>query len=324
MGTHSGLGWWLGRRIALGLVTLVVVSMVIFAVTHVLPSDPARSILGQFAAPAQLHAVTLELGLNKPVLTQYFSWIGGVLHGNFGISYATKAPVLSLIGPRLENSLTLMAVAALIAVPLSAVLGLMAATKRDRFPDHVISIFTIGTSGIPEFVTGILLTLVFATTLLHLLPAIDVTPPGQNPLTAPTGMILPVATLVIAVIPYLTRLVRGSMIEVLESPYVEMARLKGVPEKQVIRQHALRNALVPAIQGTGLSLIYLVGGVVVVEYLFNYPGMGEALASSVSTRDLPMIQGIGLVFACMFVLFNIVADLLTVYATPRLRTELLG
>jgi len=315
---------WLARRLALGLATLVVVSIVIFIVTHVLPSDPARAILGHFAEPVQLQAVTHELGLNKPVVSQYFSWIGNVLQGNFGVSFATKAPVLGLIGPRLENSLTLLGVVALIAIPLSAGLGVLAAVRRDKFLDHAVSIWTIGTAGLPEFVIGILLSLFFATTLLHLVPAIDVTPPGENPLAAPTGMILPVATLVIAVIPYLTRLVRGSMIEVLGSPYVEMARLKGIPERHVVRSHALRNAVVPAIQGTALSMIYLLGNVVVVEYLFNYPGMGQALASAVSTRDLPMIQGLGLVFATMFVLFNIVADLLTVYATPRLRTELLG
>jgi peptide/nickel transport system permease protein len=137
-------------------------------------------------------------------------------------------------------------------------------------------------------------------------------------------MILPVGTLVIAVQPYLTRLVRGAMIEVLESPYVEMARLKGVPERHVIRRHALRNALAPAIQGTALALIYLLGSVVVIEFLFNYPGMGEALASSVGLRDIPMIQGIALVFAAMFILFNIIADLLIIFVTPRLRTELLG
>jgi peptide/nickel transport system permease protein len=217
-----------------------------------------------------------------------------------------------------------LAVVALIAVPLSAALGVFAAKRRDRRVDHAITAFSIGTSGLPEFVIGIALAICFATTLLHVVPAIDVSPPGQNPLAHPQGMILPVATLVIAVLPYLTRLVRGAMIEVLETPYVEMARLKGVPEGYVIRRHALRNAVVPAIQGTALTLIYLLGNVVVVEYLFNYPGMGEALANSVGLRDLPMIQGIAIVFAAMFILFNIVADILIVLATPRLRTELFG
>jgi peptide/nickel transport system permease protein len=318
------LGRWLLRRTALGILALLVVSILIFLLTHVLPSDPARAILGHFAQPVQLHIVTRELGLDKPLLSQYLTWIGGVVHGDFGVSFATKQPVLNLIGPRFENSLTLLLVVALIAVPVSTALGVIAARHRDRRVDHAISVFSVGTAGIPEFVIGILLAICFATTVLHLVPAIDVIPPGQNPLSAPTGMILPVGTLVIAVQPYLTRLVRGAMIEVLESPYVEMARLKGVPERHVIRRHALRNALAPAIQGTALALIYLLGSVVVIEFLFNYPGMGEALASSVGLRDIPMIQGIALVFAAMFILFNIIADLLIIFVTPRLRTELLG
>jgi peptide/nickel transport system permease protein len=308
----------------LGLAALFVVSILIFILTHVLPSDPARAILGHFAEPSELKFVTQELGLNRPIVPQYLSWIGGVLHGNFGTSFATKESVLATIGPRLENSLTLLIVVALIAVPLAGALGVYAAKRRDTRVDHVISAFTIGTSGLPEFVIGIFLAIIFATTVLHVVPAIDISPPGQNPLSAPKGMILPVATLVIAVLPYLTRLVRGSMIEALETPYVEMARLKGVPERQVLSRHALRNALVPAIQGTSLTLIYLLGNVVVVEYLFNYPGMGEALANAVSLRDLPMIQGIAITFAAMFILFNILADLAIVYATPRLRTELFG
>jgi peptide/nickel transport system permease protein len=318
------LARWLARRLALGLATLVVVSIILFTVTHVLPANPARAILGQFAEKQQLDIVNRELGLDRPIVTQYFSWVGDVLKGSLGDSYATKAPVLDVVGPRLVNSLTLLLVVVVISVPLSAALGVAAARRRDNVLDHAISIFTIGSNALPEFVIGILLSLVFATTLLQIVPAIEVTPPGQNPIEHPAGMILPVATLVIAVIPYLTRLVRGSMIEALDSPYVEMARLKGIPEQSVVRSHALRNALVPAIQGTALTLTYLLGNVVVVEYLFNYPGLGQALASAVSTRDLPMIQGIGIVFAAMFVLFNILADLLTIYATPRLRTELFG
>jgi peptide/nickel transport system permease protein len=321
---RGALAKWLLRRLLLGLVALFVVSIFIFLLTHVLPSDPARAILGHFAEPSELKLVTQQLGLDKPLPTQYLSWIGGALHGDLGTSFATKNAVLSLIGPRLENSLTLLVVVAVIAVPLSAFLGVIAAKRRDKRLDHAITAFTIGTSGLPEFVIGIVLAILFATTVLNLVPAIDVSPPGQNPLSAPEGMILPVATLVIAVLPYLTRLVRGSMIEALETPYVEMARLKGVPERYVLRRHALRNAVVPAIQGTSLTLIYLLGNVVVVEYLFNYPGLGEALASSVGLRDLPMIQGIAIVFAAMFILFNIVADLLIIFATPRLRTEFIG
>jgi peptide/nickel transport system permease protein len=316
------LGRWLARRVGLGLVSLVFVSILIFLLTHILPSDPARAILGHFAEPSQLKAVTKQLGLDKPLLTQYFSWMSGVVQGHLGTSFATKGSVTTIILPRLRNSLELLVLVAVIAVPLSILLGMRAAARRDSVFDHTVSLSTIGLTGLPEFVIGILLTLLLAVGVFHLLPAISTT--AGNPLGSPKAMLLPVATLVVATLPYLTRLVRGSMIEALGSPYVEMARLKGVPERPVVRRHALRNALVPVTQGTGLTLIYLLGNVVVIETLFNYPGLGSVLVSSVSGRDLPMIQAIALVFAAMFILFNIVADLLTIFATPRLRTELMS
>jgi peptide/nickel transport system permease protein len=309
------------RRVALGVLTLACVSLLIFTLTHVLPSDPARAVIGQFAEPAQIAAVKEQLGLNEPLVTQYLDWIGGVLRGDLGDSYQAREPVTNLIGFRLENSLTLLVLVALFSIPLSVLLGVAAAKRRDSGLDHGVSITTIFFSGMPEFVIGIALTVVFGATMLDLFPTVDVTPPGENPLSHPDGMVLPVATLVIAVVPYLTRLVRASMIEALDSTYVEMARLKGVPERQVLRRHAFRNAMVPMIQASGHTLVYLLGNVVVIEFLFNYPGVGQALAASVSARDLPMIQGIALVFGAMFVLFNMLADLLTVYATPRLRTE---
>jgi peptide/nickel transport system permease protein len=319
-GRHR-LARWIARRLALGVLSLFFVSILIFIVTHVLPSDPARSILGHFAEKSQLDALNKALGLDRPVLSQYFSWIGGVLHGDLGVSYATRTPIAHTIFQRLENSLILVAIVAVIAVPLSMALGLLAATKRDRLVDHAVTTWTLGTAGLPEFVIGILLSLFFAVGVLHLFPAVNASG-AENPLAHPDGMVLPVATLVIAVIPYLTRLMRGSMIEALDSSYVEMARLKGVPERSVGRRHAFRNALVPIIQGTALTLIYLLGNVVVVENLFNYPGLGQLFVRAVSVRDLITVQACALVFASMFILFNIIADLLTVYASPRLRTEM--
>jgi peptide/nickel transport system permease protein len=319
---HRRLARWLARRIALGVLSLVCVSILIFVLTHVLPSDPARAVLGHFAEPVQLKAVDRQLGLDKPLLTQYFSWVGNVVQGHLGTSYATHAAVSAIIKPRLLNSLELLVLVAVITVPLSILLGLLAASRRDSPFDHFASLSTIGLNGLPDFVIGILLTLLLAVGVFHLLPAISTT--GGNPLGNPKAMILPVATLVVATVPYLTRLVRGSMIEALESPYVEMARLKGVPERRVVRRHALRNALVPVTQGTSLTLIYLLGNIVVIEALFNYPGLGGVLVSSVSVRDLPMVQAIALIFAAMFILFNIAADLLTILATPRLRTEVMS
>jgi peptide/nickel transport system permease protein len=312
---------FLAHRFAFAVLTLACVSVLIFTVTHVLPSDPARAVIGQFAEPAQIAAVEKQLGLDQPVLDQYFDWMGGVVRGDLGDSYQAKEPVLSLLSDRLENSLTLLALVALIGIPLSVVLGILAAKRRDSALDHGVSLTTIVLSGLPEFVVGIVLSLIFGAAMLDLLPTVDVTPPGESPLSYPKGMVLPVVTLVIAIVPYLTRLVRASMIEALDSSYVEMARLKGVPERQVLRRHAFRNAMVPMIQASGHMLVYLLGNVVVIEFLFNYPGMGQALANSVGARDLPMIQGIALIFGAMFVLFNMIADVLTVYATPRLRTE---
>jgi peptide/nickel transport system permease protein len=312
---------FLVRRVAWGLLTLVCVSILIFTLTHVLPSNPARAVIGQFAEPEQIAAVEKELGLDQSVVTQYFDWIGGVVHGDLGSSYQAKQPVLDLLGQRLENSLTLLALVALLAIPISVALGILAAKRRDSAFDHGVSMSTILLAGLPEFVIGIALTLVFGAAILDILPTVDVTPAGENPLSNPDAMVLPVATLVLAVVPYLSRLVRASMIEALDSSYVEMARLKGVPEKCVLRRHAFRNAMVPMIQASGHTLVYLLGNVVVVEFLFNYPGMGQALANSVGARDLPMIQGIALIFGAMFILFNMIADLLTVYASPRLRTE---
>src|SRR5689334_21517905 len=182
-GRHR-LARWLLRRFALGVLSLFFVSILIFVLTHVLPSDPARSILGHFAEKAQLDALNQALGLDKPVISQYFSWIGGVLHGDLGISYATRDPVAHTIFNRLENSLILVAIVAIIAVPLSMVLGLLAATKRDRLADHAVTTWTLGTAGLPEFVIGILLSLIFAVGLLHLVPAVNASG-GDNPLTHP-------------------------------------------------------------------------------------------------------------------------------------------
>lgn len=318
---RMGIWLWVLRRVVLGVLTLFIVSVLVFLVTHVLPGDPARSVLGQFAEPKQLALVKRQLGLDASLLSQYSSWISGAIHGDLGTSFATHSAVGPLVLARLENSLTLLALVCLITIPVSISLGVLSARRRDTAFDHGVVGASVALAGLPEFVIGILLVTLLSTTVFHLLPAIDVVTPGENPILHPVGLVLPGLTLVLATVPYLTRLFRGSMIEALQTPYVEMARLKGVPERVVLRRHALRNALVPGIQGIGLMLMYLLGNIVVVEYLFNYPGLGSELASAVSLRDLPLIQGLAMTLATMFIMFNIVADLLTVYATPRLRTE---
>jgi len=312
---------WILRRVLFGLFTLLVISILIFFATHVLPGNAAQAILGHTATPARVHQLERQLGLDRPVLAQYWTWLSNAVGGNFGSSLAANEPVTTLIGSPLVNTLVLLGLTALIAVPVSLAVGVLAATRQNGPLDAGISAVSITLAALPEFVIGIVLVTLFATQVLKLLPSVALIPPGQDPLSSGTAMILPVATLTLAVIPYLSRLVRGSMIDVLGSEYVTMARLKGLRPRTILVRHVLRNALVPAIQGTALSLAYLLGGVVTIEYLFAYPGLGSALIAAAGERDVPVIQAICLIFAAGYVIFNMIADLLTIYVTPRLRTQ---
>jgi peptide/nickel transport system permease protein len=262
----------------------------------------------------------VHLGLDRSAVSQYLHWLGGLVVLDFGTSLVGNVPVSSLLGPALVNSLCLLLVVVLIALPLSVVLGALTAIRRDRAVDRSTLVVSLLLTALPEFVTGMLLVLLLATTVFHVLPAVAAIPPGELPLRYPAEMALPVLTLVLVVMPYLYRLVRASMIDVLESEYVTMARLKGMPERIVLRRHALPNALIPVIQGTALTLAYLLGGLVVIEFLFSYPGIGILLTQAVSNRDVPVIQGVAVVLAAGVVIFNLVADVLTVYVTPKLRT----
>jgi peptide/nickel transport system permease protein len=308
------------RRIAFGLLTLLLVSIVVFAATQALPGNAAVAILGRTATPARVAALTRQLHLNRPVVAQYLSWLGGVVHGNFGTSAATQQPVTQLLSGRIDNSAFLVLVSALIAVPLSIVLGVLMAVRRDKPTDHVLSMITLALAALPEFVIGIGLVLLFATNLTHILPAVSLIPPGEHAWDVPNAVVLPAATLIFAVTPYISRIMRGSMVEVLESEYVTMARLKGLPNRTVIWRHAVPNAIVPAIQVSALQLAYMAGGVVVVEYVFSYPGIGAALVDSVGNRDIPTVQALTIIIASVYVVVNLVADLITIVVTPRLRT----
>lgn len=313
-------GWWVLRRIGLAVLTLWLVSLVVFAAVALLPGDAATAILGRSATPARVAALTAQLHLNEPLVTQYVKWIGGVVHGNFGISAATQQPVSQLLGARVVNSAVLVVIAAVVAVPLSIVLGVWMAIRRDRLVDHVLSTSTLVLAAVPEFVIGIMLVLIFATGAFHVFPAVSLVAPGARPWATPSVLVLPAATLVLAVVPYISRIMRGSMVEVLESEYVTMARLKGVPERWVIWRHAVPNAIVPAIQVTALQLAWMAGGVVLVEFVFDYPGIGSALVNAVSNRDMPVVQAVTLLAGGLYVALNVLADVLTVLVTPKLRT----
>lgn len=310
------------RRLGLGILTLFLVSVLVFFATQALPGDTARAILGKSATPERVAVLREQLGLNKPATSRYASWLSDIARGNLGESLVAQEPVTKLLSDRVKNSAALVILAAIVSIPLSLLLGSLSGALRDKLFDHGISIGSLALAALPEFVIGILLIMLLSTQIVRLFPAvsqIDPTVPLTDQLNA---LVLPTLTLVLAVSPYIVRILRASMVEVLESDYVQMARLKGMPERIVLARHALPNALIPAIQVIALNLAWLAGGVVVVEYLFNYPGIGSGLVDAVANRDVPVIQAIVLLIAGLYVGFNLLADILTILVSPRLRTGL--
>lgn len=317
-----GIPGLLIRRLLLGVATIFVASLLIFVATQALPGDAAHSILGPDATQESLRQLRTQLGLDKPVLEQYTDWIGGVATGDLGTSLASGEPVTDLVSSRVGNSLVLMLIAGLIGIPLAIALGVASARRRDSKFDHAMSIGLLGLAALPEFVVAIALVVLFATTVLHVLPAVSAISPGEAPWADPKQLVLPVATLVIAITPYIARMMRASMIEVLESDYVGMARLKGASERTVLWRHAVPNAIAPTLQVAALNLAYLAGGIVVVEFVFNYPGIGAAFLDAVQNRDVPVVQALALLLAALYVCLNLIADVGTILVSPRLRSSL--
>jgi peptide/nickel transport system permease protein len=322
MSNNRGVLLFIARRLALGIFTMFVVSLVVFTATQLLPSDPAQAILGRDATTTSVNALRAKLGLDHTAFYPYTHWLKGVVTGDPGESFNAQQPILDYIGDRVVNSLFLLVLASVISIPLSLWLGGYSARKRDSTFDNVTSNSMLALASLPEFVVGIILVLLFSVRVWHLLPAVSTIGIGQGPWSDMKGMILPTATLVIGAVPYISRVVRASMIEVLESDYVEMARLKGAPEKVVLWRHALPNALGPVFQVIALNIAYFAAGVIVVEALFNYPGIGGALRDSVRVRDIPVIQFLVMVLAAVYVFTNLAADVATVLVTPRLRTRM--
>jgi peptide/nickel transport system permease protein len=307
------------ERVALGVITLFVVSVVIFAATEALPGNAAVAILGHSAAPAQLHALERQLHLNRSAFDQYRSWISGVLSGHPGHSLANGMPVWRVVRPAVANSAVLVALSGVIGTIVGVTLGALAALRKDSLVDHVLSVVALAVTALPEFVVAIVLIVVFATVVWHVVPAVALVPPGTHAWAEPRQLILPVATLVIVIVPYILRMTRAATVEALESDYVEMARLKGLPARRVLVVHALPNAVAPIVQVLGLSFLYLAGGIVLVEFVFAYPGIGQSLVSAVSNRDVPVIQMSVLLLAGFYVFVNIVSDVVALLATPRRR-----
>jgi peptide/nickel transport system permease protein len=317
-----GVWGFILRRLLLGILVLILVSVLVFLATQALPGDPARAILGRNANPASLAALRQQLHLDRPVADQYLTWVTGLLHGNLGTSLEAQEPVSTLLAPKLVNSALLVVLAAVLSIPLSIAIGAWAALKREKVFDQSSSNLMLLLAALPEFVVALVLVIVFATTVFHVLPAISTVPPGSRPWNNWVALVLPTITLVIAVAPYVSRIMRASMIEVLESDYVEMARLKGLPERTVLIRHALPNALGPVFQVIALNLAYLAGGIIFIEVVFNYTGIGGAIAEAVNNHDLPVIQALAILIAAVYVLLNLLADVATILVTPRLRTRL--
>jgi peptide/nickel transport system permease protein len=307
------------RRLGIGVITLFVVSVIVFLATEVLPGNAAFAVLGRSANPVRLHALERQLHLNQSLLAQYWTWLSGLLSGKLGTSLANGQPVWGLAEPRLINSAVLVLVTGVIGTVLGVALGAVAALRKDSWFDHACSVAALAVTSLPEFVVAITLIILFSTVVSHLLPAVSLLPPGTYAWSQPELLILPVATLVIVIVPYIFRMMRAAMIEALESDYVEMARLKGVPEWRIVLAHALPNAIAPTIQVIGLNFLYLAGGVVVVEYVFNFPGIGQGLVFAVNNRDIPVIQFIVVVLAAFYVCVNIVSDVVALLVTPRRR-----
>ena len=308
------------KRAVFGAVTLWVVSTVVFIATQALPGDAAQAILGREATPERLEALREQLHLGGSLLDQYVNWFSRLVTFDLGTSLAGGQRVVDAIGPTLLNSSILMMCAAIIAIPMSIAIGTWIALRKDSVADHVTSVITLVMASLPEFVIGVLVVILFSTGFLHLFPAVFMLSPGEHVWSKPAQLVLPVLTLVLAVSPYIVRIMRATMLEVLDSPYVLQARLKGLPERIVIWRHAIPNAIGPVAQVIALQLAWLIGGVVLVEYLFRFPGIGFQLVDSVANRDMPVIQALVIAIAIFYVVVNLVADVVTLAATPKVRT----
>jgi peptide/nickel transport system permease protein len=307
------------RRTLTGLLGLFAVSVIVFAATQVLPGNAAVQILGRDATPQAVAQLSRQLGLDRSALAQYTSWLTGLLHGNLGRSLAAQEPVSQFIGDRVQNTLILAGVAVALMIPLGLGLGIMAGVRRDRPADHAVTGFTLGAIALPEFVTGALLALLFGV-WLKVLPPVSLVTPGSDPLAHPAILVLPVITLLLSGTAYIARMMRAGVIEAMGSDYVEAAVLNGIGRRRIIWKHALRNALAPTVQVLALTVQWLVGGVVVTETIFSYPGLGQGLVQAVQLRDLPVVQAVTMLLAAVYIAINIIADLVVVLLIPKLRT----
>jgi len=307
------------NRIWIGFATLMVVSILVFIGTAVLPGDVAEIVLGQSATPESLAAFRAERGLDKPLPMQYLHWLGGMMTGDLGTSKAGGASISSLISGRLGNTMFLAAIVALISVPLSVALGLLAAMYPGTWIDRILTFGTMSLISVPEFFIATFMVLILAVQL-HWLPAIAHISPEDDWLKQLRGLAMPLITLIIVVAAQMIRMTRAGILNVMNSPYIEMAILKGVPRSRIILRHAFYNAIGPIVNVIALNLAYLVSGVVIVETIFAYPGLAKLMIDGVQTRDLPLVQATGMIFCGTYVVLIILADVAAILSNPRLRS----
>lgn len=306
------------QRSILGLLTLLAASALIFIGTEILPGDLASAILQNQATPENLAKLRLDLGLDKPAILRYVEWLFGALRGDFGHSLANGRDVLTEIAPRFVNTMFLAAYAAIVAVPLAVGLGVLAAIRQGGWFDRLINLATLMTISVPEFFLAYVL-IKYVAVDLGWFPSLANVSPDMGLGDRLYYSFLPMLTLVLVIVAHMMRMTRASVLAVMASPYIEMATLKGLTKSRIVVRHALPNALAPIISVIALDLAYLIVGVVVVETVFVYPGLGQLLVDETSKHDVPVVQACGLIFAATFILFNLIADILGILSNPRLR-----
>ncbi|HOT22923.1 MAG TPA: ABC transporter permease [Thermoleophilia bacterium] len=306
------------RRLLLMVPTLLVVSVLIFLMAEIVPGDVGRSILGPYASPEQVAALNHKLGADRPLVERYVRWLGGFVTGDWGESPILQAPVTRVTFESLVNSLLLAAIALVVIVPTSIVLGVLAALRRDSLLDRFISVTSLSLTVIPEFVSGVILLVLFAV-VLPWFPVTASAPPGADLLTRIYHLILPAVPLMFVEMGYIARMARAGTLEVLDMPYVRTAVLKGLPQRRVVTRHVLRNGLLSTVTVVGAQVGWLVGGLVVVEKLFNYPGIGRLMAQAATLHDVKVLEATVLVVAAIYMLSNLTADVVVAALSPRVR-----
>ncbi|HEX7852275.1 MAG TPA: ABC transporter permease [Sphingobium sp.] len=317
-GANGRLLRMIAGRIGAAILTLFLVSLIVFAISALLPGDAAQEALGQSATPAQITALRHEMGLDRPAYVRFGSWIAGLASGDAGTSLVANMPVKDIIAQRLPNSLILAALTTLVAVPLALLIGISSAMNRGGRLDRALNVVTLSMVALPEFLVATLMVLIFSVKL-RWLPSISMLPEKATWAQLFENFAMPVTALCVVVIAQMARMTRAAVIDQLDRPYVEMALLKGLSRPRIVIAHVLPNAVGPIVNAMALSLSYLLGGAIIVETIFNYPGLASLMVNAVTSRDMPLLQACAMIFCSVYLLLMLVADVTAILANPRLR-----